>query len=256
MPPKSKAYGNSLTPQILLDYLKAEGNVLLTLSADQATPAAINSLLLELDITIPPERNALVVDHFNYDTKTADDKHDVVLVAPPKPPRNDVKDSISGAGVIAVPRAVGHTLGNASPLLVPILRAPSTAYSYNTKDEADAVEDLFASGEQLGLVSAVQARNSARFTVLGSTEMLQNAWSDADVKGLDGKSQKTANRRFAAQLTEWTFKETGVLKVDRLVHYLNEGLAKDGNTTAAAVSVGGLNPKIYRIKNDVVSFTS
>jgi len=56
----------------------------------------------------------------------------------------------------------------------------------------------------------------------------------------------TANRDFARQVTQWTFKETGVLKVGKIQHYLNEP-AEDGALQKASDS----NPKIYRVKNDV-----
>lgn len=249
-PPNSKAYGPSLTPNILLDFINKEGNVLLALSANTPTPSAITSLLLELDIHLPSDRNALVVDHFNYDASAAAEKHDVLLVPQPQPLRPDVKNYFGGNGILAVPRAVGQALGNGSPLLAPILRAPSTAYSYNPKDEADAVEDLFAAGQQLALVSAMQARNSARFTVLGSVEMLQDEWFDATVqKG--SQTTRTANRDFARALTGWAFKELGVLRVGRLHHYLNEQHGKSG-VNESSVGASELNPKIYRIKNDVV----
>jgi oligosaccharyltransferase complex subunit beta len=238
-PPSGKAYGNALSPNTLLEFLNNDGNILLGLSADSPTPTAIVSLLLELDIHLPPDRHAVVVDHFNYDAAAAQEKHDVIIVEAPKPIRKDVKNYFGGEKPLVVPHAVGQVLGNASPLLAPILRAPSTAYSYNPKDDSDSVEDLFASGRQLSLVSALQARNSARFTVLGSVEMLQDKWFD-DTVTLDGKSVSTGNRDFAAKVSGWTFKEFGVLKVGKLEHHLSEG------------GDGEINPKIYRIKNDVV----
>jgi oligosaccharyltransferase complex subunit beta len=154
-----------------------------------------------------------------------------------------------GEGVLALPNTVGQTLGNTSPLLAPILRAPVTAYPYNPKEEAEAVEDLFATGSQLVLISAMQARNSARFTVLGSLEMLQDKWFTASVKAPNGKSTKTVNREFAQQLTEWTFKEVGVLKVGKVTHQLiADAKVAPENTT----ELGFSNPEIYRIKNEVV----
>jgi oligosaccharyltransferase complex subunit beta len=245
-------YGPSLSPQLLLDFVNQEGNVLLALTANSPTPTAISSLLLELDVHLSPDRTSLVVDHFNYDTSESSDKHDVLLLPRPGPLRSDVKAFFSGDGVVAVPRAVGQTLGNSSPLLAPILRAPVTAYSYNPKDEANTVEEPFATGGQLALISSVQARNSARFTVLGSVEMLENKWFDASVKGPgDKKAVKTVNRQFAAQLTEWTFKEVGVLKVGKVDHFLN---AENGGKSSSknVTQTGYLNPDIYRVKNDVV----
>ncbi|KAI9753069.1 MAG: hypothetical protein M4579_005341 [Chaenotheca gracillima] len=256
-PPKSKGLGPSLTPALLLKFLNAEGNILLALSSNSPTPSAISSLLLELDIQLPPDRTSVAIDHFNYDTLSSPEKHDVLLLPSPGSLRPDVRnffgaDSV-GAGPIALPRAVGQRLGNASPLLTPVLRAPETAYAYNPKDDAQTVEDSFATGQQLSLVSTLQARNSARFTILGSVESLADEWYDRKVRvsGTAGnkkeKDQTTANRQFAKQLSAWTFKELGVVKVGAVEHFLNDGFSHNDS----ASSLSELNPKIYRVKNDV-----
>ena len=247
-PPKSKGYGPSLTPKILLDFTNAGGNILLTLTSDSGTPSAISSLLLELDIHLSPDRTSVVVDHFNYDASSSPVQHDTLLLPRPGALRSDVKNFFGGDGLVAVPKAVGQTLGNASPLLAPILRAPSTAYSYSPKEEAEKVEDPFATGKQITLISAMQARNSARFTVVGSLEMLADKWFDASVKTVDEKSSKTVNREFAKQVTEWTFKEVGVLRVNSMSHHEVTSSKAGQNST----QVGPLNPTIYRIKNHVV----
>lgn len=238
-----------MTPKTLLDFTNGGGNTLLALSANSPSPAAVSSLLLELDIHLSPDRTSVVVDHFNYDLSSAAERHDVLLVGRPKPLRPDIKNYFGGDGILAVPRAVGQNLGNDSPLLAPILTAPETAYSYNPKEEGQGVEDSFASGGQLALITAMQARNSARFTVLGSLEMLEDKWFEAGVKDAGGKSQKTVNRDFAKQISAWTFKETGVLKVGRIDHRETAGLSHLGENTSQA---GYLNPSIYRIKNEVV----
>lgn len=244
--------GPALTPNLLLQFINRNGNILLTLSADSPTPGSISSLLLELDIHLPPDRHSIVVDHFNYDTLSASEKHDVLLLPQPSPLRPDARNYFGGNGILAFPRAVAQELGNSSPLLAPILRAKDTAYSYNPKDEADVVEDPFVIGEQISLVSSMQARNSARFTVLGSVEALENKWFDATIREPGGGNVKTANREFAKQITAWTFMELGVLKVCTVEHHLSsitEGPA--GNDSVA--QLGYLNPTIYRVKNDVVS---
>lgn len=248
----SPGLGPSLTPAILLDFINAQGNILLTLSSSSPTPSALVSLLLELDVHLPTDRNALVVDHFNYDTLSASEKHDVLLLPRPDALRQGSRNFFGGAGkgaeVIAFPRSVGQTLGNTSPLLAPILRAPSTAYSYNPKDDVEGVEDPFAVGQQLSLITAMQARNSARFVVLGAAEMLENTWFDATVKhsvsaGKAAKEVKTANQEFAKEVAGWTFNEIGIVKVGRIEHFLDE--TKDAKANAT-------NPKIYRVKNRVV----
>ncbi|KAI1738207.1 Dolichyl-diphosphooligosaccharide--protein glycosyltransferase subunit WBP1 [Xylaria scruposa] len=257
-PTKSKGLGPNLTPNILLDFVNAQGNILLALSGSTPVPSSLISVLLEFDINLPTDRQGLVVDHFNYDTASASEKHDVLLLPTPGPLRSDYKDlfSLSASGaqdgqrgrreaastgpVIAFPNGIGQTLGQGA-LLSPILRAPSTSYSYNPKDESESVDDLFASGSQLSLVSALQARNSARFTVVGSADMLSDKWFDAKVKKVGEKdSVTTLNRDFAKAVSGWTFQEIGVLRVNWVEHHLNE----QGSSNAS-------NPKIYRIKNDV-----
>ena len=191
----------------------------------------------------------------NYDTLSSAEKHDVLLLPQPSTLRPDVKNFFGGYGTLALPRAVAQELGNASPLLAPILRAKETAYSYNPKDDAQSVEDPFVVGEQISLVTAMQARNSARFTVFGSVEALENKWFDANVKVRDAPQTTTANREFAKQVTAWTFMETGVLKVGRVEHHLSS-IAIDAKGNDSVTQLGYLNPKIYRIKNDVVSLST
>ena len=73
-------------------------------------------------------------------------------------------------------------------------------------------------------------------------ESLEDKWFSATVKAPGEKKQtETVNREFAKQLTSWTFKETGVLKVRKIEHHL----AEDGE-------VQELNPGIYRVKNNIV----
>jgi oligosaccharyltransferase complex subunit beta len=240
--------GPNLTANLILEFIAAKGNVLLALSSSNPAPTAIVSLLLELDIALPPERTGLVVDHFNYDSSSAASLHDVVLLPPPGRLRPDLKDFFAGDaakdGLVAFPRGVGQMLGSGA-LLTPILRAPRTAYSYNPKEQAEVVDDLFAAGEQLSLVSAMQARNNARLTVVGSAEMLEDKWFAAKVKSPGGREVATFNREFAKRVSGWTFHEIGVLRVNWIEHHMDGADASNES-----------NPKIYRIKNDVVCFHS
>ncbi|KAJ5723543.1 hypothetical protein N7488_001578 [Penicillium malachiteum] len=243
LPPKSKGLGPALTPKNILDFLNKDGNIVLALSGKSSTSSAVSSLLLELDVHLSNDRSAVVIDHFNYDTLSAAEKHDVLLLQRPDALRSDVKAFFDGEGVLALPRVAPQTLGSDSQLLAPILKAPTTAYAYNPKEEMPSPDDIESTGSQLNVVSAVQARNSARFTILGSVEALEDKWFSASVKAPNGKKVPTVNREFAKQLTGWTFKETGVLKVGKIEHHL----ATDGEVAAE-----DLNPKIYRIKNETV----
>ena len=250
LPPKSKGLGPALTPNLLVDFVNQGSNVLLALSSEQAIPSAISSLLLELDITLPPDRNSIVVDHFNYDTKSASEKHEVLILQSPEFSKKETKNFFSVGSVLAFPHAVGQVLGNASPLLQSVLKAPKTAYIYNHKEaDSEALEEIFATGEQISLVTTFQARNSARFSVLGSAEALEDKYFTASVQlpGSSQKSTKTGNRDFARQLSAWTFMELGVLKVNNIEHHLNEA----SQSSSKDVTALDPNPSIYRIKNNV-----
>lgn len=242
--------GPALTPGLLLAHMNASGSIMIALSPSHPAPSSLVALLAELDIALPSDRSSVVVDHFAYDAASAGEKHDVLVVPLPSF-RSGVRNYFATAdgAPIAVPRAVGQLLGT-GPLLAPILKASRTAYSSSSRDgggQAGSVdpEDLFGAGQQLSLVTAMQARNSARLVVVGSAEMLSDDWLDAKVKPADsGKQVATANREFAKRLAAWCFHELGVLRVNWIRHRLNEGVD--------AVS-GPVNPKIYRIKNNVVS---
>jgi oligosaccharyltransferase complex subunit beta len=168
------------------------------------------------------------VDHFNYDTTSADEKHDVLLLPSAEFARKDIKNYFSVDGLVALPRAVGQLLGNASPHLSPVLRASETAYTYNPKEDADGAEEPFATGKQI-------------------------SWFDASVQLSGYKSDsKTSNRAFAQKLSAWTFKEAGVLRAGPVTHFLNEGAQKNAANSSTGTLAGvDVNPGIYRIKNDV-----
>lgn len=205
-----------------------------------------------MDIHLPPDRHSQVVDHFNHDVLSSADQHDVLLLPQGSSSRSDVRSFFSGDGTVAFPRAVAQELGNSSPLVSKVIGARSTAYSYNPKDDSESVEEPFAVGDQISLVTTMQARNSARFTVFGSAEALEDKWFDATVQDVSGKRMTTANQKFAEQVSGWTFKELGVLKVGRVEHHLST-IEEYANFNGSDVKSGYLNPPIYRIKNDVVS---
>jgi oligosaccharyltransferase complex subunit beta len=240
-----------LTANVLLQFINNKGNILLTLSATAPTPTAISSLLLELDIHLP-DRTTLVVDHFNYDTLSASENTTSSSFLD-RMHHGQMSRTSLGCRYHCVSKRRRAGAWKQSPYLAPILRAPNTAYSYNPKDEVETVEEPFATGQQMALVSTMQARNSARFTVLGSVEMLENTWFEGKIKERDnGKETTTTNRDFAKELSAWTFMEIGVLKVGRVEHYLSSTTAENAGNDSMA-QLGYLNPKIYRVKNDVVS---
>lgn len=230
-------YGPSLTPQRLAEFLDKEGNILL-LTAPSDTPEQAREFARQLEVELPP-RGYLTVDHFNYDTHSSP-KHDVVLLPRPVPSSSTGNYFLGGKDDLIAFRGTGHILGN-RPLLIPVLSGSRTAYTYDAIEDDAHVEEAWAAGSQIHYVSALQTRSNARITVSGSVEMFSNEFFDMQVRAPGkSKSVKTANQKFAKEVTEWTFKETGIVKVLKSRHYL-------ANMTTIEI-----NPGAYRIKNNVV----
>lgn len=185
-----------------------------------------------------------MVDHFNYDVSSAADHHDVILLPAPSQYKPGTKNYFAGGknDLIALPHTLGHTLGSGAQL-TPILKAPRTAYIYNPKEQAEVVDEVFAAGEQLTLISAFQARNSARFTVVGAAELFQDKWMDAKVKRPgDKEAVKAWNEVFARRVSGWAFQEIGYLRVNSVEHHVSE------EGPLANIS----NPTMYRVSQNAV----
>jgi oligosaccharyltransferase complex subunit beta len=229
-----------LTPQKLVEFTNKDGNLLL-LTSPSGTPEQARELARELDIDLPP-RDFLAIDHFNYDTLSASEKHDVILVQRPAQSKTTQNYFSGKEGEVIAFRGAGHALGN-RPLLFPVLTAARTAYTYDTKEDFAYAEDPWSAGTQMHYVSAMQARNNARIVISGSTEMFSDEFFDMQVQAPNGEAAKTANQAFAKEITQWTFQEIGVVKVVSVRHYLT-------NETGAPI-----NPNVYRVKNDIVRIT-
>lgn len=234
----------------MVNFISSDGNIIAVLSVG-STPAGLTSFLSELEIYLPSDRDSVVVDHFNYDKQSSPERHDTLLISAPDSLRPDLKNYFGGNDLVAVPKAVGQVLGASSPLIMPILQARSTAYCYNILEEPDVVEEPCGIGQQLTLISAMQARNSARVVVVGSAEMIEDAWFDATVMTIDNNLKGTGNRDIMNKVFSWAFKELGVIKSGGITHYLHDEFSNN-NTIDISHKFSRLNPRTYRIKNDIV----
>lgn len=215
------------------------------LTSPAGTTEQARELARELDVDLPP-RDFVAADHMNFDALSAGqqhpNKHQLILVPRPAPSpktRNYFSGGGGQDGLIAF-RGAGHALGN-RPLLFPILSASRSAYTFDAVEDAAYAEQPWAAGTQMHYVTGLQARNNARIVISGSADMLSNEFFDMEVQPVAAKTKaKTANRAFAREITQWAFKEIGVVKVVAVRHRL-------ANATDAPA-----NPHVYRIKNDIV----
>jgi len=113
------------------------------------------------------DEGTFVVDHFNFDKSDFDGDHTLIVGD------NLLHNATIVTGKPSAPvlfRGVGHTLEKGNALLLPVLRASATAYSASEKSDLSSG----AKGKELLLISALQARNNARVTFVGSLEFLSD----------------------------------------------------------------------------------
>ena len=78
-------------------------------------------------------------------------------------------------------------------------------------------------GKNTLLISALQARNNARVVFAGSLDFFSNEFFESSVQKSIGKDtkkfDKSGNEELSTSLTQWVFKEKGVLRVASVKHH-------------------------------------
>lgn len=134
-------------------------------------------------------------------------------------------------------QGTGLIVDPANPLVLSVLSADSSAYSYNP--DKPIKEYPHAVGKNTVLVAALQARNNARVVFSGSLYFFSNeAFNSPVQKAIGGKKfDKSSNEAVVAALSAWVFKENGVIRVKSVSHH----------------KVGEENPPVaYTIMDNVV----
>ncbi|CAF3643591.1 unnamed protein product [Rotaria sp. Silwood1] len=141
------------------------------------------------------------------------------------------------AGLPFLFRGIGMSSDLENPLLLDVLTGSSSSYTANP-DEKTLTEYPTTVGKRTLLISVLQARNNARVGFVGSLDFFSNDLFQSSIQSNDGKkSAKSGNEELAIALTDWVFKQRGVLRARNIRHYL-----KKEKTT----------PSYYTIKNDIV----
>ena len=111
-------------------------------------------------------------------------------------------------------QGIGAVIDPKNKFVFPVLRAEKTSFSVNRKD-INQVSSY--SGEQLTLVAAYQTRQNSRVAFSGSLKMCSNDFILKSAQATNGTHQ-SENLNFCNKLAEWTFKETGVVRVSNMRH--------------------------------------
>lgn len=125
-----------------------------------------------------------------------------------------------------------------NPLLLDILTASSYSYTYNPSEKI--TEYPHSVGKSTLLISALQARNNARVVFVGSLDFFSNDFFQSPVQSNAANSkrfEKSGNQDLAVSLSQWVFKEKGVIRVAGIDHH----------------KVGEKKPPVaYTIKEDII----
>jgi len=170
-----------MNAKAVVGFVAEGGNVLLAGTPELGT--TLRELSREFDVEYD-SRYTTVLDQFNYDTDLGKEQHDAIVVDPAT--QMAKIDAIVPLSKIPGPilfRGIAHTVNPSNPLLTSILWAPQEAYSWESVNLSESVDqDPSVSGKDISLVSVMQARNNARIAFLGSAEMLSDKFFGASAK--------------------------------------------------------------------------
>ena len=119
-------------------------------------------------------------------------------------------------------KGIGMDLDPQNKYVFPILSGDTNSYSVSKN-----TGEVFSNGEHIKLVNGYQARNNRRVVVLGSTEICSDKFYYLSM-GEDNKLMlESPNAVFCADLLNWNFQRTGVLKFTNVKHNNNKGQSLD-----------------------------
>lgn len=211
--PGVEEFGGALSVEGIIEFVDEGGNLIIA-GSSEATDL-VRELATEVGVEMD-EEEAAVIDHLHYDT-VADDGQHTLLTAPASGllqsrlvvgPTPTAPLLYRGTGLITDPE---------NPLILPVLRAPATAYCHHP---SNAISDYpHATGESVVLLAALQARNNARVLVSGSLEFFSDAFISSSVNTPQGKSfPASGNGGVVEAVTKWALKEAGVVRVVDVAH--------------------------------------
>lgn len=212
--PTVEEFGGSLDVATITNFIDNGGNVLVAGSSSIGDP--LRELATECGLEFDDE-NTAVIDHLNFDVSDGG-KHTTIVAdaeflldAPViVGKRSQAPYLFKGVGMVADPE---------NPLVLPLLHASSTAYSYSPDSPID--DYPLAIGTNTLLVAALQARNNARVIFVGSIDFFSDEFFSSAVQKANGgkRYEKSGNQELALNLADWVFKARGVLRVGQVKHH-------------------------------------
>ncbi|EDW00358.1 dolichyl-diphosphooligosaccharide--protein glycosyltransferase 48 kDa subunit [Drosophila grimshawi] len=215
--PSVEEFGGDISVERLAQFVDDGGNVLV--AGSERSGDALREFASECGFELD-EDNAAVIDHLHYDVSDAG-MHTSILTS--------AKNLIKAESVVgkhnrqadAAPllyRGTGIIADKENPLVLQVLTAENSAYSYNP--ETSVKDYPHAVGRNTLLIAALQARNNARVVFSGSLQFFADETFTMAVQyAQSGVFHKVAgNRAVAESIGQWVFGESGRLRVSAVHH--------------------------------------
>lgn len=236
--PSVVEFGGDINVEVLAQFLDDGGNVLVAASSQSGD--TLREFATECGFETD-EEGAAVIDHLHFDAMDEGD-HTLILTS-----SNNLLDSsiIVGNGRNGPPlvyEGTGILAVKENPLVLPVLRAEYSAYSYNPNEKITDYPHVI--GNNILLIAALQARNNARVVFSGSLYFFSNeAFTKSIQYTHNGEQHKqTGNEAVAIAISQWVFGETGRLRVARVAHH------KLGEIQPPQHAYTICDPAVYTIK--------
>ncbi|XP_055607583.1 dolichyl-diphosphooligosaccharide--protein glycosyltransferase 48 kDa subunit [Uranotaenia lowii] len=242
--PSVEEFGGSLSVETITDFVDNGGNVLVAGSSSAGD--ALRELASECGFEVD-EENAAVIDHLNYDVSDAGD-HTLIVASPENLIDSEIIVGKKNVGPLLY-KGTGLLADKENPLVLQLLTADSTAYSYIP--DSPIKEYPHAVGKGTLLIAALQARNNARVVFSGSLYFFSDeAFLSAVTRVQDGKlHSKSGNQDVANAISGWVFGENGVIRVKSVTHH------KEGESSPPA-SYTITDPVVYTIEIETLAAAS
>ncbi|KAH8287082.1 hypothetical protein KR054_002194 [Drosophila jambulina] len=238
--PSVEEFGGDISVDRLAQFVDDGGNVLV--AGSEKSGDALREFASECGFELD-EDNAAVIDHLHYDVSDAGE-HTTILTSAKNLIQADTIVGKANRQSDAAPllyRGTGLIADKENPLVLKLLTAESSAYSYNP--EASVTDYPHAVGRGTLLIAALQARNNARVVFSGSLQFFADeSFTTAVQYAQSGVFHKQAgNRAVAESISQWVFGETGRLRVASVQHH------KEGESLPPEQAYTITDPVVYTI---------
>ena len=159
----------------------------------------------------------VVYDHMSYDMLRSGESlsNDIILLSNWPKYKAVIPSSSEVPSAPILYEGIGMKLKKNAHLSLSLLSGNIGTYSSNKQKSNGPIDkSIGSSGNQLSLIAALQMRNNARVTFVGSLKMLSDEYFISPIQRASDQKQfdKSGNEEFMALISSWSFGERGILR--------------------------------------------